>query len=71
MGSLKPTSLIANWLQAGTADARQRGLPELEPLLEGLAQSLAALRAADAEHAAEQPPSPAAQGPAQDDDERS
>jgi hypothetical protein len=63
--SVKPTSPIANWLQAATADARQRGLPELEPLLEGLAQSLAALRTADAEHAAEEPQA------AQDDDERS
>jgi hypothetical protein len=29
------------------ADARRRGLPELEPLLRGLAQATLALRAAD------------------------
>ena len=35
-------------LEAAIADAEQRGLPALKPLLEGLARSTAALRAADA-----------------------
>ena len=35
------------WLKAAIADAEARGLPELKPLLEGLAQSTRALRAAD------------------------
>jgi hypothetical protein len=45
-------------LRSALDDANRRGLPELQPLLEGLAQALAALRAADDEHAAErrQPP---------------
>jgi hypothetical protein len=42
---------IDAWLASAVADAERRGLPELKPLLEGLAQSLAALRAADDEHA--------------------
>jgi hypothetical protein len=37
------------WLAAACADAEQRGLPELKPLLESLARSTVALRAADAE----------------------
>jgi hypothetical protein len=48
------------WLMAAIADAQRRGLPELQPLLEGLARSTAGLRAADAEHTAapdEAPPS--------------
>ena len=36
------------WLQAAIADAERRGLPELKPLLEGLARSTAALREQDA-----------------------
>ena len=43
------TSNIAAWLAAACADAERRGLPELQPLLESLARSTAALRAADAE----------------------
>ncbi len=39
---------IDAWLAAAVADAVRRGLPELEPLLEGLARSTAALREADA-----------------------
>lgn len=39
---------IDAWLKAAIADAERRGLPELKTLLEGLAQSTAALRAADA-----------------------
>jgi hypothetical protein len=36
------------WLQAAVADAERRGLPELKPLLETLARSLAGLRQAEA-----------------------
>jgi hypothetical protein len=39
---------IEAWLAAACADAERRGLPELKPLLESLARSTAALRAADA-----------------------
>jgi hypothetical protein len=38
---------IEAWLQAAIADAERRGLPELKPLLEGLARTTQALRAAD------------------------
>ena len=38
---------IADWLAAAKADALKRQLPELVPLLEGLAASTAALRSAD------------------------
>jgi hypothetical protein len=38
---------IDAWLQAAIADAGRRGLSELKPLLEGLAQSTYALRLAD------------------------
>lgn len=38
---------VAAWLDAAIADAERRGLPELKPLLENLAKSMAALRAAD------------------------
>lgn len=38
---------IEQWLKAAIANAEQRGLPELAPLLEGLAQATRALRAAD------------------------
>lgn len=37
---------IERWLAAAQADAERRGLPELKPLLDGLATSTAALRAA-------------------------
>lgn len=37
---------LARWLAAAVADAEARGLPELRPLLEGLAVSTAALRRA-------------------------
>ena len=40
---------VPAWLAAAVADARARNLPALEPLLESLAASLRALRAADAE----------------------
>ena len=35
------------WLRAACEDAEKRGLPQLKPLLEGLARSTAALREAD------------------------
>ena len=38
---------IDAWLQAATADAERRGLPELKPLLETLARATQTLRAAD------------------------
>jgi hypothetical protein len=38
---------IAEWLETAKADAEQRGLPELIPMLEGLAQATERLRAAD------------------------
>ncbi len=38
---------IQSWLQMAVADAEKRGLPELKPLLEGLARSTRALRDAD------------------------
>jgi hypothetical protein len=38
---------IESWLQAAIADAERRGLPELKPILEALARSTRALRAAD------------------------
>ena len=38
---------IDDWLKAACEDAERRGLPELKPLLETLARSLAALREAD------------------------
>lgn len=41
------TAAIARWLAAAEADAERRGLPELKPLLQGLAVSTTALRAAD------------------------
>ena len=38
---------IAEWLEMAAADAKRRGLPELIPALEGLAQATERLRAAD------------------------
>ncbi|HEX4565560.1 MAG TPA: hypothetical protein VH138_02970 [Vicinamibacterales bacterium] len=40
---------VADWLARVTADADSRGLMELAPLLQALARSTEALRAADAE----------------------
>ena len=40
---------IDDWLAAAIGDAERRGLPELKPLLQALARSTVALRAADAE----------------------
>jgi hypothetical protein len=38
---------IDDWLRFAQADAERRGLPELKPILEGLARATTALRAAD------------------------
>ena len=38
---------IDAWLQSAVADAERRGLPELKPLLEALAKTVAVIRAAD------------------------
>ena len=38
---------IAEWLAEAKADAEKRGLPELIPMLEGLAQATERLRKAD------------------------
>ena len=38
---------IDAWLSAAIDDAERRGLPQLKPLLEALAKSTRALRAAD------------------------
>jgi hypothetical protein len=43
---------VESWLHAAIADAEQRGLPELKPLLESLAQATRALRGADFNEAA-------------------
>jgi len=40
---------VLRWLASACADADARGLPELRPLLEGLARSTDALRDADPE----------------------
>jgi hypothetical protein len=37
---------VERWLENAVLDAERRGLPELKPLLEGLAQATALLRAA-------------------------
>jgi hypothetical protein len=38
---------VETWLAAALADAERRGLSDLKPLLEALAQAMRALRAAD------------------------
>lgn len=38
---------IADWLADAKGDAEKRGLPELVPMLEGLAKATEQLRAAD------------------------
>jgi hypothetical protein len=38
---------VAEWLDEAKADAQKRGLPELIPMLEGLAQASERLRKAD------------------------
>jgi len=47
---------IAEWLTAAKADAGARGLPELIPMLDGLAQATERLRAADWNDHADQDP---------------
>jgi hypothetical protein len=59
------------WLASAVADAERRGLPELKPLLEGLAQSLATLRAADESHARERDASPDPDNDPDNDNDRS
>ena len=50
------SEMIDAWLAAACADAERRGLPELKPLLESLARSTTALRAADAQINVSAPP---------------
>ena len=38
---------VERWLAAAEADAEKRGMPELKPLLRGLAVATTALRAAE------------------------
>ena len=38
---------VDRWLAAAEADADRRGMPEMKPLLQGLAASMRALRAGD------------------------
>ena len=38
---------IKTWLEMAMHDAERRGLPELKPLLEGLAKATSALRTAE------------------------
>jgi hypothetical protein len=47
---------VVRWLASACADAEQRGLPELKPLLEGLARATDALRAADPDFAGPESP---------------
>ena len=44
---------VAQWLALAKADAEQRGLPDLIPVLEGLAKATTQLRAADWNDAAD------------------
>ena len=52
---------IPDWLRTAVDDARHRGLPELEALLQGLAKSTAALREAERTMHAEEAKSQALQ----------
>lgn len=56
-------SRLDAWLTAAIADADRRGLPELRPLLEGLARSTAIVRAADREQPESGPEPPATPPP--------
>ena len=40
---------VDSWLEAAIADAEQRGLPELKPLLEALARATTRLRSMDSQ----------------------
>jgi hypothetical protein len=42
---------VARWLASACDDAERRGLPELTPLLEGVARATDALRGADKDFA--------------------
>ena len=44
MNHTSMSARVAAWLESAIADAERRGLPELKPLLEGLAQSTNLLR---------------------------
>ena len=61
---------VTDWAARVTADAESRGLSELVPLLQALARSTEALRAADAEfgHPAEGIESPEGARAAAEDD---
>ncbi len=53
---------VERWLAAAEADADARGLPELKPLLQGLAAATRALRAGDWNDVADGgPPAPVRQ----------
>ena len=54
---------IVEWLAAAKADAEKRGLPELIPMLDGLAQATERLRAASWNDVADQ------RTPVSDDDQ--
>jgi hypothetical protein len=55
---------IESWLKAALADAEHRGLPELKPILDALARSTQALRAADFnDDASGKPTAPASRQP--------
>ena len=56
---------IESWLKAAIADAERRRLPQLKPILEALARSTQALRAADFnDDASGQPSADASRQPA-------
>jgi hypothetical protein len=54
---------VETWLEAAVADAERRNLPELKPILEALARSTAALRAADFVERADIPPDASSRRP--------
>ena len=54
---------VERWLAAAKADADARGLPELKPLLEGLAAATRALRAGDWNDVADRDQAPARRPP--------
>lgn len=46
---------VDEWLAWAQADAAQRGLPALAPILEGLAKAMTTVRAGDWNEAADEP----------------
>ena len=56
---------VERWLAAAEADADARGLPELKPLLQGLAAATRALRAGDWNDVADGEPPAAVRPPEQ------